>query len=77
MDKCGCFNTGGHRCLVIGSGYVQGLKVSAMNSRKGCMRKVEKAEELNVIINLSHVELPLCSGEPFQKCGKRSLQSAC
>jgi hypothetical protein len=54
-----------------------GVRMWARNSEKGYNRQIPKVVGLNVKRNLSHVELPLCSGVPFQKCRNRSLQNVC
>jgi hypothetical protein len=39
--------------------------MKARNPRKGYVMKGQKAAELNVRLNMSHFELPFCSGVYF------------
>jgi hypothetical protein len=47
-------------------GYLQKLKLRAMNSKKACVIMTPKFVGLNIKLNLSHMEVPLCSGVSFQ-----------
>jgi hypothetical protein len=77
----------GHRCFSKGEyipyyrfwwvvehrSFVQGLKLMVITSKMGYIREVQEV----VRLNLSHMELLVCSDIPFQKCVDHCPQNAC
>jgi hypothetical protein len=64
MDRDRCYS-GVHHCLAEGGGKYDIVSYN-WDPRKGYVIKQEEVVGVTAQKNLRHMELPLCSGVPFQ-----------